>query len=298
MKCRYLSYLAVAVILFFNQGPAFALDLEYHKLYKITPGMSAEDIMQIQYFNQFTKFANDYQQEGYVYLIESNGSVRQRSSVRKRIVLGKGNIAYKDFTAYTGPTSVKGLTILSWTYMKYGQDPDQWLWIPSLKKVRKISASQADDSFLGSDFTTEEITTRSFEDETYKLIGEESFKGFTSGFNKKAYKQGADCFIIEAKPKRNPWYYTRRVVWVEKATAGDIYQEIYDATGRMYKTIFKNYEIMPVDGKEYPTQTYLECKDLRTNHTTVIENNDIKLDQGVEERELSEKVLERSKWQN
>ncbi len=218
--------------------------------------------------------------------------------MRRRIILGRDtdDVDYKDVTMFTGPTAVKGLGILSWTYMEYGRDPDQWLWLPSLKKVRKISASQGDDSFLGSDFTTEEITTREFEDETYKLLKSERFSGYTAEFNGKTYFQGVDCFVVEARPKREPWYYSKRVVWIDKETGGDIYQEIYDTTGRIYKRILKNYEVMDVNGRAYPTQTLLEVKDLHTGHRTVIEMKGTKFDQNLEEGDFSERTLRRSKW--
>jgi len=282
----------------FGAGSAFALDLKHHQVYKLDGSMGVDDIMRIAYFNLYTKFAYDYQSTGYVHLIEKSGARRQRTFLRQRIILGRaeGDIDYKDVTMFTGPTSVKGLGILSWTYMEYGRDPDQWLWLPSLRKVRKISAAQGDDAFLGSDFTTEEITTRKLEDETYKLLKEEKFGGYTSGFNGRAYFKDADCFVIEARPKRDPWYYSKRVVWIDKETGGGIYQEIYDATGRKYKIIFKNYEIKKVDGRDYPTQSLLEVKNLRTGHSTVIEMKDIRFDQGLKEGNFSERMLRRSKW--
>lgn len=282
----------------FGSRNVSALELKHHQIYKFKAGMNVDDIMGIAYFNLYTKFAYDYQSTGYVYLIEKSGAQRQRTFLRQRVILGKveSDIDYKDITMFTGPTSVKGLGILSWTYMEYGRDPDQWLWLPSLKKVRKISAAQGDDSFLGSDFTAEEITTRKFEDETYKLLKEEKFKGYTAEFNGQTYFRGADCFVVEARPKRSPWYYSKRVVWIDKLSGGDIYQEIYDPIGRMYKTILRNYEIKEVNGRDYPTQTILEVKDLLTGHRTVIEMRDIKFDQGLEESRFSERTLRRSKW--
>ena len=294
-----LLFLGIAALgIVFTAGSCPALDLNYHQVYKMRSGMNVDEIMQIQYFNQYTKFARDYQSTGYVYLIEKNGSQRQRTFLRQRIILGDGNqnIDYKDVTMFTGPTSVKGLGILSWTYKQYGRDPDQWIWIPSLKKVRKISAAQADDSFLGSDFTSEEITTRKFEDETYSLLRQERFKGYQSKFNKQTYGQGADCFVVEARPKRNPWYYSKRIIWIDKQSGGDVYQEVYDASGRKYKELLKNYETIKVNGQDYFTQTLLECLDLRSGHSTVIEMKDIKFDQGLEEGDFSERVLRRSKW--
>ncbi len=297
-KFLLILFLAVFGCFFFNCLNLFAMEFKHHEIYRIEPGMGVDDIMQISLFNKYTKYAYDYQSTGLVHLIEKNGATRQRTFLRRRLILGRqdDNIDYKDMTVFTNPTSVKGLGILSWTYSKYGQDADQWLWVPSLKKVRKISQASGDDSFLGSDFTTEEVTTRRFEDETYTLLREDTFGGYKSEFDGKEYFNGADCYVVEAKPKRNPWYYSKRITWIDKKTGGDIYEEVYDANGKMFKTVFKEYQIKDVNGRDYSVQTHLEVKDLRTDHKTVIEIKDIKFDQGFDESDFSERMLERSKW--
>jgi outer membrane lipoprotein-sorting protein len=281
----------------FMVGYCWAAQLEYFNVYKPKEGMTAEEIMQIEYFVKYTKFARDIELLGKAYFIDKSGSVRQRETLRQRITLGRksDDIAYKDLVMFTSP-QVKGLATLTWTYMNPKRQADTWLWVPSLKKIRKISQANADDSFLGSDFTNEDILTRRFEDETYKLIGEESFKGYTCEFDKKTYYKDAPCFVIEAKPKRSPWYYSKRILWVDKKTGGGIYEEMYDPLGRMFKTIFKNFVIYNVSGKEYPAQALLEVKDLRTGHRTVITNTDIKFDTGLSEDLFTERALMQSRW--
>ena len=279
-------------------GNLHAVELDYHTVYKPEQGMSIEDIMQVKYFVKYTKFAHDYESTGYVYFVDKSGFTRERNFLRQRIILGResDDLAYKDLVMFTGPTAVKGLAILTWSYMDPAKEQNQWLWLPSLKKIRKISAAQSDDSFMGSDFTIEEITTRKFEDETYTLLREEAFRGYTCEFNNQLYHQGADCFVVEAKPKRSPWYYSKRIVWIDKNTGGDIYHEIYDPNGQLYKTIFKDYQVMKVQDRDYPTQMLLEVKDLRTEHRTVIEMKDVKYDQGLSEALFTEKSLMRSRW--
>lgn len=278
-------------------GNLYAAELDYHRVYKSQEVMSIEEIMQIAYFVQYTKFARDYESTGYVYLVDRTGT-RQRTFLRQRILLGRPSdgIAYKDLVAFTAPGAVKGLATLTWSYIDPERVQNQWLWLPSLKKVRKISAARSDDSFMGSEFTVEEITLRQFEDERYSLLREEPFKGYNCEFNSKTYHQGSDCFVIEAKPKKSPWYYSKRIVWIDKNTGGDIYQEIYDPKGRLYKKIFKDYQILNVEGKDYATQMLLEVKNLRTDGRTVIEMKNIKYDQGLSEELFTEKSLMRSRW--
>jgi len=277
-----------------------AEDLEFGKVYKIKRGMSCEEIMKVSEHVQYTLFASDYQSTGNVLFVEKSGATRTRKFLRQRIVLGPDSLSpeykYKDIVMFTQPTSVKGLGILTWSYSDPDSDQDQWLWLPSLKKVRKISAAQADDSFMGSDFTVEEITTRIFDDETYKLLGEERFKGYPSEIDNKTYYEGRDCYKIECRPKRDPWYYSKRITWVDKEYGSTICDEVYDPKGRLYKTILKRYKLMEVDGKDYYPQIFLEVKDLRSGHKTGIVMEDIKFDQGLKEARFSERTLRRSKW--
>ena len=279
-------------------GYVFAEDLQYFQVYKPKADMAADEIMQIKYFNKYSLFAHDYQSIGDVVFIEKDGSKRNRRFSRQRIILGRASddVSYKDLIMFTQPTSVKGLATLTWNYMKPTRDQDVWLWLPSLRKIRKVSAGQADDSFMGGDFTVEEITTRRFSDETYKLLGEENFKGYTSFYDGKVYHQDEPCFVIEATPKRKAWYYSKRITYVSKNFGGNMLDEIYDPNGKLYRTLFRGWIIMDVNGKEYPTQNRVEGQDLRTGHKTVIIFDEIKFDQGLSEDIFTEKTLMRQRW--
>ena len=294
MKRIVLLVLALALI----AGTCLAAELEYFQVYKPKAGMSAEEIMQIKYFVKYTKFARDVELAGKAYYIDKSGAIRERGTLRRRINLSRkaDELAYKDLILFTSPVQVKGLGILTWTYLDPKRDTEQWMWIPSLKKIRKTSQAQADDAFMGADFTTEEITTRKFQDETYKLVGEENFKGYTSVFTKKTYYQDSPVFVIEARSKRAKWYYSKRICYIDKATGGDILDEVYDSNGNLYKTLFRSYEIYNVDGKEYPAQIIIEGKDLRTGHCTAIINDKIAFDQGFSEDMFTERALAQSRW--
>jgi hypothetical protein len=165
-----------------------------------------------------------------------------------------------------------------------------------LRKIRKVSAGQADDSFMGGDITVEEVTSRRFSDETYKLVGEENFKGYTSFFDGKVFHQGEPVYLIECTPNRKPWYYSKRVAHVSKSFGGDMYDEIYDPNGKLCRTVFRGWIIMDVNGKPYAAQNRLEAEDLRTGHKTAILFDEIKFDQGFSEDIFSEKTLMRQRW--
>lgn len=278
-------------------GSVFAAELQYFEVYTPKDGMTADEIMQIEYFVKYTLFAHDAYFEGKADFVDKSGAVLEKTTLRERITLGRksDDIAYKDLVMFTSP-QVKGLATLTWTYMDSKRQQDSWIWLPSLKKIRKISAANGDDTFMGSDFTVEDILTRRFEDETYTLIGTQNFPGYTCEYDKKTYYKDTPCFVIECKPKRSPWYYSKRILWVDKATGGGIYDEQYDPLGRKFKYIFKDFEIQKVNGKDYPAQVIIEGKDLRTGHRTSIVNTVIKFDIGLSEDLFTERSLMQSRW--
>lgn len=294
MKKIILLLVGIALI----AGYCLAADLQYYEVYKPKPGMMVDEIMQIKYFNKYTLFAHDYESTGDVIFIEKDGSKRNRRFLRQRIILGRksDDVSYKDLVMFTQPTSVKGLATLTWNYMNPKRDQDVWLWLPSLRKIRKVSAGQADDSFMGGDLTVEEITSRRFSDETYKLIGEEKFKGYTSVYDGKVYHQGEPCYVIECYPKRKPWYYSKRVAYISKNFGGNMLDEIYDPNGKLVRTLFRGWIIMNVNGGDYAAQNRVEAHDLRTGHKTVMLFDEIKFDQGLSEDAFSEKTLMRQRW--
>ena len=261
------------------------------------PGISADDLMKINLYIKFTKFAQDYKGIGRFELVNKKGFVRSRDWGRYRIILNKRSelFDYKDLVVILGPQNIKGLSVLTWTYLDPKKNQEVWLWLPSLRKVRRISQSEADDPFMGSEFTTEEMSTRKFEDETYTMIGEKTFDGYTAQSNGKTYYKDTDCYVLEARPKRDNWYYSKRVVWLNKEFAGLIFDEVFDQAGRRWKTFLKHYEIWE-DG--CMPQLFLEGVDQLTGHTSVIgfEKDKIEFNSGLQEGFFTEKTLMRSKW--
>ena len=290
--------LSFCLLLFVAVEFVQAQELEYYKLYTPKSGMSADEIMRIFYHNKYSLFAQDYYlPKSYIFYVDKSGFTRKKESVRKRIIkAGEDGLSYKDFIVLTYPTQEKGLAILTWTYEDIDRDQDVWLWIPALKKVRKVSSSEDDDAFMGSDFTVEEVSTRRFEDETYKLIGEENFAGYTFEHTGELKLKGRPCFVIEGIPNKPHWYYSKRKVWIDKETGGNIFEEYYDKNGKMFKTRFIEWMFYEPETKRYPMQRSLECKDLRTGHRSVIVNEDEEYDVGLDEREFTTRYLERSKW--
>ena len=258
-------------------------------------GISADDLMRLHYYVKYTKFAEDYSAVGHFKLIDKKGYTRARIWKRYRIILGKDSkvLDYKDLVVMAAPENIKGLSVLSWTYQDPQRDQEVWLWLPSLRKIRRVSQSESDDSAFGSDYTTEEMSTRKWADETYQMVGEKTFPGFYSKYNGKTYYKGQDCYVVEARPKRKDWYYSKRISWLHKDFAGLIHDEVYDPEGRKFKVFLKWYE---TGNDKCIPQQYLLVENTKTSHSTTIDMVETHFNTGLKERFFTERTLMRSKW--
>jgi len=261
------------------------------------PGIPAEDLMKIDTYVKYTKFARDYKGIGLIKLVDKKGFTRDRDWGRFRIVLNKSSevFDYKDLVVILGPQNIKGLSVLTWNYLDPLKDQEVWLWLPSLRKVRRISQSEADDPFMGSEFTTEEMSTRKWEDETYTMVGEKRFSGYTAVTSGKTFYKDKDCYVVEAVPKRKDWYYSKRIVWLDKDFAGLVFDEVYDPAGRKWKTFLKEYATWK---NGCIPQMFLEGRDEFSGHVTAItfDEETIVFNSGLDENFFTEKTLMRSKW--
>ena len=115
---------------------------------------------------------NDRQGTLTMTLVNRRGS--QRVRVLEQVAKDYG-MDRKSLITFRSPADVEGTRFLSWTYDEPGKDDDKWLYVPSMKKVRRISGAANNDFFMGSDFTYDDIDMgrRNISKDTHTLLGEE-----------------------------------------------------------------------------------------------------------------------------
>ncbi len=146
--------------------------------------------------------------------------------IRTLEVEGDGD---KSLSIFDNPRDVKGTAFLTFSH-KVGDD-DQWLYLPALKRVKRISARNKSGSFMGSEFAYEDIASQEVEKYTYKWIRDEAY-------------DGRECFVIKRYPvdKKNSGY-TRQVTWIDKREYREWKVEYYDRKNSLLKTLtIKGYE--------------------------------------------------------
>jgi len=132
----------------------------------------------------------------------------------------------KSLSIFDTPPDVKGTAFLSFSH-KIGDD-EQWLYLPALKRVKRINSRNKSGSFMGSEFAYEDIASQETEKFTYKHLREEEY-------------QGQLCFVGESYPvdTKNSGY-TKRISWVDKAEYRLQKVEFYDRKNSLLKTLTVN----------------------------------------------------------
>lgn len=129
----------------------------------------------------------------------------------------------KSLTIFDEPRDVKGTAFLTFSHKV--RNDDQWLYLPALKRVKRISSRNKSSSFVGSEFAYEDISSQEVEKYTYKRLGDEGY-------------DGQDCFVIERYPvdKKNSGY-KRQVAWIDKSEYRTLKANYYDRKGSLLKTL-------------------------------------------------------------
>jgi len=141
------------------------------------------------------------------------------------------DVGDKSLVVFANPNDIKGTALLSHANIL---DPDdQWLFLPALKRVKRISSANKSGPFVGSEFAFEDFTALELNKYDYTWLREEDIDGMTAD-------------VIERRPRYDNSGYTRQISWVDR----DIYQvrkvEFYDRRGDLLKTLtlsdFREYD--------------------------------------------------------
>lgn len=208
-------------------------------------------------------------------LVNHRGATRERSILSYSMDLGKDS---KSIMFFQSPADVKGTGFLSWQYDNPDKDDDKWLYLPAMKKVRRISGSSAKkENFMGSDFTYDDMGGRSVDEDEHTLKGEETLKGLT-------------CWVVESKALEDDAVYSKTVSWIRQDALIPVKVEFYDRMGKLLKTLEAS-DISRENG--FWTTRKLEMTNVQRNHRTVILIEKIEYDIAMNESLFTVPSLER-----
>ena len=184
----------------------------------------------------------------------------------------------KTLVIFDNPRDVKGTAFLSFTHKI--ENDDQWLFLPALKRVKRISSSNKSGSFMGSEFAYEDITSQEVEKYTYRWLRDEDY-------------EGKPAFVVERDPVDPNSGYTRQVVWVDKKEYIPLKIEYFDRRNAPLKTLtFYDY-------KQYLGQYWradrMEMINHQTGKSTVLKWRDYKFQTGLSSKDFNKNSLKRAR---
>jgi outer membrane lipoprotein-sorting protein len=211
-------------------------------------------------------------------LINDRGQKRLRDSIRiKKNYKGKNGFDAKTIIFMKSPPQVKGTAVLMWSYLKKDKDDDQWLYLPALRKVRRLSASDKEDSFMGTDFTYDDMGDRKVKEDRHRLLKSEVLKG-------------KDCYVVVSVPKDKGYMYSKKVSWIVKGKWLPLKVEFYDRKKRRLKTqTFSRWKKI----KAVWTVGKIEMSNHLTGHRTILDTKQVKVNVGVPDATFKERTLKK-----
>jgi len=182
----------------------------------------------------------------------------------------------KSIMFFLSPADVKNTSFMNWSYDSDKAD-DQWIYLPALKKVKRISSDSKSDYFMGSDFTYDDLGDRKLDADVHKLLKEETLNGHA-------------CYVVESVSKDEDYMYTKTKTWIRKDNFVGMKKEFYDEDEELLKVLTIK-KVEKISG--FWVISHSEMKNVQKNHKTTIQLSNIKINTGVSASKFSERMMMR-----
>jgi outer membrane lipoprotein-sorting protein len=177
---------------------------------------------------------------------------------------------------FQSPATVRGTRFL--TMDNAAGKSDQWIFLPALGKVRRIASSESGGSFMGTDFSYDDMSLmdRDVAEDAHTVLREETLNG-------------AACYVIESVPRGSDFQYAKTLAWIDKTNYRAYKRELYNKRGAVEKVMeISGYK--DVQGRDTPTQTKVST--VAAGTSTIISMDIIKYDDPVPEGVFTTACLE------
>ena len=182
----------------------------------------------------------------------------------------------KTLTIFDRPQDVKGTALLSFSHKQGGDD--QWLFLPALKRVKRIASNNKSGPFMGSEFAYEDISSQEVEKYTYRFIADDSLNGEA-------------MFKLERYPVDKKSGYTRQVVWIDKSEYRLRKVDYYDRKKALLKTLtFDDYHQYL---NKFWRASNMQMLNHQTGKSTTLKWRDFKFGNGLTGRDFDRNSLKR-----
>jgi hypothetical protein len=215
-------------------------------------------------------------------LTNKAGQQRLRETISTTTLKSDG-VNNRRVTRFNAPADIAGTAVLT---VENPGDDDIWVYLPALKKVRRLTASNRRDAFVGTDFSYGDVLGHPVEEWNHKAVRKENV-------------DGTACIVIESLPRddaiASATGYTRRVSWLRAADHAVMKAEYYGPQKSLLK-IYTANDLKLVDPARHSVQPMRQVmKNVVTGHSTAIEYSSFKTDVAIDDDQFLPRALERAR---
>ena len=180
----------------------------------------------------------------------------------------------KSLLLFVYPNDIKGTKLLSFEMI--GKDDKQWLFLPALKRVKRISSRNKSGSFMASEFSYEDIASQNYKNYTYEKDVQ------------KVLKDTKEYFKITRVPVDKNSGYSKQIVYIDTKTYLAKFGEYYDKQNRLLKNVvFSNYK--KIDGV-YRVQK-IEMHNTQNSKSSTLTWDEDSINAGLTQKDFSKRAL-------
>lgn len=197
--------------------------------------------------------------------------------IESKTLEGQGDTKFKSLMVFMSPPDIRGTALLTHSF-KSSQDA-QWLYLPALKRIKRISAANRAGSFMGSEFTYEDLTPTDLDDYSYRLLREEKISD-------------GDYYVLERKPVKIESGYSKQIAWIDKKEYRTLKVDFYDRAGTLLKSLkASDFELF---SKKFWRARQLVMVNHLTGKSTELQWTKIQFQVGLRESDFTRTSLRRT----
>lgn len=184
----------------------------------------------------------------------------------------------KSLSVFEKPADVSGTAFLTFSHALVPDE--QWLYLPALKRVKRINSTNKSGPFMGSEFAFEDMASQEIEKYTYRYLKDETVNG-------------VDCFVIERFPSYEHSGYTRQLVWLNKVEYRPEKIEFYDRKNSLLKTLtFTGYQQYL---NKFWRADVMTMENHQTDKSTILTWSKYAFKTGLDDRDFNQNALKRAR---
>jgi outer membrane lipoprotein-sorting protein len=211
-------------------------------------------------------------------LKNAHGQTSVRSLLIRTKEVADENEGDKTIIVFDQPRDIKGTALLTHTHI--ARADDQWLFLPALKRIKRISSANKSGPFMGSEFAYEDLASQEVAKYTYRYLRDEACGDRV-------------CFVVERYPVDKHSGYTRQIAWIDQDEYRLQKSTFYDRKNALFKTLRLSKYRQYLDKHWRALQ--LDMENHQTRKSTQLVFSDYRFRTGLTDRDFSRTALKRAR---